>query len=112
MARKGSVGPAAWRLLTERVRDRDQHRCVSCSARRPLQVHHVIPRSAGGPDHESNLVSLCAPCHGRMDGGHWKDYVDRFLAHVMKASPPPGTLDKGGVRGWHPGDEGAGGLRG
>lgn len=25
--------------------------------------HHVVPRAYGGPDHESNIVWLCASCH-------------------------------------------------
>ncbi|MCH8806140.1 MAG: HNH endonuclease [Planctomycetes bacterium] len=33
---------------------------------RSVELHHVVPRSrwAGGLLVESNLVALCAPCHG------------------------------------------------
>lgn len=27
------------------------------------QTHHMIPRSAGGSDDASNLITLCQPCH-------------------------------------------------
>jgi 5-methylcytosine-specific restriction endonuclease McrA len=30
-----------------------------------LSAHHVIPRAEGGPDHPSNLETLCVSCHGR-----------------------------------------------
>src|SRR5215469_3749905 len=28
-----------------------------------LDVHHLLPRSAGGPDEPSNLITLCDGCH-------------------------------------------------
>lgn len=45
---------------------RDQFRCQYCGVRAPwvvLQVDHVIPSSADGPDHPSNLVAACQPCN-------------------------------------------------
>lgn len=41
--------------------------CVACEAQgrtRPVdEVDHKVPLWAGGPDDESNLQSLCSPCH-------------------------------------------------
>ncbi|WP_342114595.1 HNH endonuclease [Pseudoduganella sp. OTU4001] len=41
--------------------------CVVCEAAgrtRPVdEVDHKVPLWAGGPDDESNLQSLCTPCH-------------------------------------------------
>lgn len=50
-----------------------RHRgCVRCPSR-ATTVDHVIPRSRGGTDDESNLQALCATCNGRKaareDGG-------------------------------------------
>jgi hypothetical protein len=50
-----------------RVFERDGWRCTvpGCSARRNLQAHHVVFRSAGGPDSLENQTTLCAFHHLR-----------------------------------------------
>jgi hypothetical protein len=52
---------------THRIMARDGWRCLvpACSSRRNLHVHHVVPRSRGGGDEDSNLVTLCAWHHLR-----------------------------------------------
>jgi hypothetical protein len=40
--------------------------CVACGALDDLHQHHVIPRSAGGDDDESNVITLCRDCHFTM----------------------------------------------
>lgn len=53
------------------VLDRDESTCQACGANVSphdeegpnFHVHHIIPRAAGGPDHEDNLISLCVECH-------------------------------------------------
>ena len=45
-----------------RVHLRDHELCRNCK-RRGTQLHHVIFRSAGGPDCEQNLILLCFRCH-------------------------------------------------
>lgn len=45
---------------------RDGYRCVYCGAepaRCYLELDHVIPRSAGGLTHPSNLVTACRTCN-------------------------------------------------
>jgi len=44
---------------------RDRHRCRArgCGATQFLEVHHVVPRSAGGSNRAENLVTLCSRCH-------------------------------------------------
>jgi len=43
--------------------------CVHCLARRKVseakRVDHIVALVNGGPDDESNLQSLCIPCHDR-----------------------------------------------
>jgi len=43
--------------------DVDNWRCKICNRLRPLQAHHMIPRSLGRIDELQNLISLCAECH-------------------------------------------------
>jgi hypothetical protein len=63
---------ATWLRAGGRFRDyadfeRDGWRCTvpACSARRNLQSHHIVFRSAGGPDVAWNRTSLCAWHHQR-----------------------------------------------
>ena len=52
----------------KRVRARDSYRCVCCLrgfAQGELHVHHVIPLSRCGTNSDSNLVTLCHPCHNK-----------------------------------------------
>ncbi len=69
--------PVAWRILC-----RDQFTCQNCGAApeftnehgvvlptgEGLDVHHIVPVSTGGTDHESNLVTLCKACHMERHG--------------------------------------------
>ena len=56
----------------QRVLERDAHSCQRCGcdvvgglreSRESAEVHHIIPRSAGGPNTDRNLVTLCWVCH-------------------------------------------------
>lgn len=41
------------------------HECAACGATDNLQYHHLIPRSMGGSDDETNLITLCGACHAK-----------------------------------------------
>lgn len=58
---RSTVPPATRR---EALR-RDGHRCRVKGCERALfvEVHHKIPRSAGGSHDLQNLVTLCSGCH-------------------------------------------------
>jgi hypothetical protein len=60
------------RTGSQRVRDRDLHRCqVPGCSRRAAHAHHVVPRWRGGPDEPWNLVAVCACHHLRgLHGGY------------------------------------------
>ncbi|WP_394338975.1 HNH endonuclease [Halorubrum sp. CSM-61] len=53
------------------VLDRDDNRCQRCNIKvaagsengAGFQLHHIVPFSAGGPNHPDNLVTLCNDCH-------------------------------------------------
>ena len=55
--------------LKRKIWKRDRFRCQECGIKvgqagglRP-HTHHKIPKSLGGSDEESNLTTLCQPCH-------------------------------------------------
>lgn len=49
--------------------------CVACGEREPskLENHHLVPRSAGGSDDATNLITLCFDCHGKAHGYQRRD---------------------------------------
>ena len=62
------IDPAThrWREVREVVLARDQHACVSCGIVPDvgeMDIHHLVPRAAGGMDDPSNLITLCDGCH-------------------------------------------------
>ena len=40
--------------------------CVACGTTDNLNQHHLVPRSLGGSDDDSNLLTLCGPCHAKV----------------------------------------------
>lgn len=45
------------------ILESDAHLCARCGTRASLNVHHIVPLSSGGPNHERNLVTFCFKCH-------------------------------------------------
>jgi hypothetical protein len=37
--------------------------CVACNELNNLNQHHLIPKSLGGTDDETNIITLCGKCH-------------------------------------------------
>ena len=54
--------------------------CVACGQSGNLNQHHLVPRSIGGNDDETNLITLCGSCHAK--------------AHQVKADWRHGELTK------------------
>lgn len=49
---------------------RDSYTCQKCQAQNTqLEVHHKIPRSQGGSNRPSNLITLCTKCHSLHHAG-------------------------------------------
>ena len=66
----------AFRAVRAKVLERDRYTCRRCGRHKSqlperikLTAAHIIPRALGGPDTESNLITLCSVCHGKADGG-------------------------------------------
>lgn len=55
---------------------RDGYRCALCDSTKYIQLHHIIPRGAGGTDHPHNLITLCADCHAAAHGMMLRDWPD------------------------------------
>ena len=60
-----------WVQLRERILKRDQYLCGPCRDKGrttpATEVHHVLPKSQGGTDDVSNLISTCPECHREAD---------------------------------------------
>jgi len=48
-------------------------RVYGCGSTNDLEVHHIIPRSSGGPDEEWNLILLCHYHHDLITNGKLSD---------------------------------------
>lgn len=54
------------------VLNRDNYICQCCRGKHKdskLEVHHIVFRSQGGSDEESNLITLCHTCHKDLHDG-------------------------------------------
>lgn len=54
------------------VLSRDNYTCQHCKGKHKdskLEVHHIVFRSQGGSDEESNLITLCHTCHKDLHSG-------------------------------------------
>jgi len=75
------------------IKARDSHRCVYCSATEeeagcPLQLDHLICRSAGGDDTPENLVVACKRCNSArqaMTLQQWARYAKTKLGLLFTA---------------------------
>lgn len=80
---------------------RDQYRCRACGRRCDLKAlalldrahrHHVVYRSAGGPDETWNVATLCAGCH---------DAQHRGVIDVRGNADTGLEIWRNGVEGWY-----------
>jgi hypothetical protein len=64
----------------KKIIERDDYTCQVCDTTfmdaRPLEVHHVVQSSDGGPHEEENLTTVCIACHARTDGFTVGDFDD------------------------------------
>jgi ATP-dependent DNA helicase RecQ len=74
---------ADWANVREAVLRRDNYKCRECGTpchSAEADVHHLLPRSAGGLDEPSNLVTLCDGCHA----AHHPKLAGRLARRVME----------------------------
>lgn len=53
------------KINRSRLFKRDLNQCVYCGSKKNLTIDHVIPKSRGGDNSWSNLVTCCSPCNRR-----------------------------------------------
>ena len=76
--------------------------CVACGATGELHFHHLIPKSKGGSDEESNLLTLCHECHAKIHGmreGSWLQHK-KLVKEALKKNKKNGkqwTREKYGL---------------
>lgn len=62
--------PAPDSLKHDIIFDRAEQTCEWCGEDfDQLEVHHIEPRSEGGPNTRRNLIALCPNCHSKADTG-------------------------------------------
>jgi 5-methylcytosine-specific restriction endonuclease McrA len=70
----------------------DEPDCQACGSGTDLEVHHVVPVSAGGdelPDDPRALITLCRQCHLVVaHAGNWSSYRPdvRRLASILRSA--------------------------
>ncbi|WP_085033299.1 RecQ family ATP-dependent DNA helicase [Ensifer aridi] len=80
-----------WEETRRLVLERDGYQCVSCSTKLSssnADVHHLLPRSMGGSDELSNLVTLCDGCHAahhpNLAGGLARRVIERWAMRLAR----------------------------
>lgn len=51
------------RVNRKRIYERDHHKCGYCGSTRSLTIDHILPKSRGGGNSWTNLVTCCHPCN-------------------------------------------------
>jgi ATP-dependent DNA helicase RecQ len=87
-----------WQAIRQLVLQRDDFCCVSCGEQlrsAEADIHHLLPRSMGGTDELSNLITLCDGCHAAhhptLQGGLARRVLERWAIRFAK------WLDQEGV---------------
>jgi 5-methylcytosine-specific restriction protein A len=93
-----------WDIRRARILKRDNHLCQNClrsgRAVAAKTVDHIKAKAHGGTDDDSNLESLCWPCHRTKTGRERSNDIDSHLqgqrggvkSLTAKAKGPPPNL--------------------
>ena len=60
------------------------HQCANCGGQ-ATHKHHIVPKSLGGTDNLSNLVSLCEICHGKVHSQNFTNHRALQKVGIEKA---------------------------
>ena len=67
--------------------------CVACGAAEDLQHHHLVMRSEGGGEDETNLLTLCTACHHKV---HQRQMHGTYSHSRLVKAAHAATIAKGG----------------
>jgi ATP-dependent DNA helicase RecQ len=94
-----SPPPTDWTQIRSEVLARDNHTCMECGIQcrsADTDVHHLLPRSAGGTDDPSNLVTLCDGCHAahhpKLAGKLARRVIERWAVRLALWLDRQGTI--------------------
>ncbi len=79
--------------LKKKIRDRADLRCCIAGCHEPdIDIHHIVPRAAGGESTEDNAAPLCAGCHRAYGGDPAKrkmirEHRDKWYKTVTGEAP-------------------------
>lgn len=75
------------------VYERDQKRCIFCGAP-GLPEAHVIPRSHGGLGVPQNIITVCRPCHDKLDNStNRQQMLDVAVGYLKRYYPDISQTD-------------------
>lgn len=86
-----------WGEVSWEIYQRDDHQCRVCddspNSLSELDVHHITPARKFDDQSEmndpSNLITLCASCHGKHEGDFQGCDPDEFVRRAQAAQPAP-----------------------
>ena len=88
-----------WREVRAIVLARDNRRCKECGelcAEGEADVHHLVPRAAGGMDDPASLITLCDGCHAarhpNLQGALARRVIERWGLRLAKWLDSQGDL--------------------
>lgn len=55
--------PKSIRITRQRIFTRDGHTCTYCGSKKNLTIDHIIPKSRGGKNTWTNMVTCCSGCN-------------------------------------------------
>lgn len=55
--------PKGIKISRQRVFSRDKFTCVYCGSKKNLTIDHITPKSRGGKNTWTNMVTCCSPCN-------------------------------------------------
>src|SRR6266700_1590523 len=88
---QAQVQASDWHAIRTVVLARDSRTCRACGdacTEGEADVHHLIPRAAGGVDDAANLITLCDGCHAahhpNLQGTLARRMIERWALRIAR----------------------------